>query len=268
VFYVKLYVHSLVDKLKWFYKNAWCYNKIYQFSNFRGNIYWHLHVPFSHFSVSWLSELQFGVIYLETWVANNPTLHYRHLNFILVSLLLAVHTQHWILLHCLSQSLLCLVSRLFSWLVDGAWFPCLVFKMLSGEGSASVRGVSVCRNPLGPLVNLLASDTVNGQLILTVHCAKFVPVTHSVWLLSKNDFNLLIKVRQSPSLQTRPDSVGQASAVPGLSHVIALHGGGLSVELQRLNMDLHQNNVTLRHIPANPAAVEKQWVLHILGVYL
>ena len=29
VFYVKLYVHSLVDKLKWFYENARCYNKIY-----------------------------------------------------------------------------------------------------------------------------------------------------------------------------------------------------------------------------------------------
>jgi len=29
VFYVKLYVHSLVDKLKWFYENAQCYNKIY-----------------------------------------------------------------------------------------------------------------------------------------------------------------------------------------------------------------------------------------------
>ena len=27
--YVKLYVHSLVDKLKWFYVNARCYNKIY-----------------------------------------------------------------------------------------------------------------------------------------------------------------------------------------------------------------------------------------------
>jgi len=29
VFYVKLCVHSLVDKLKWFYENARCYNKIY-----------------------------------------------------------------------------------------------------------------------------------------------------------------------------------------------------------------------------------------------
>jgi len=30
VFYVKLYVYSLVDKLKWFYENALCYNKIYK----------------------------------------------------------------------------------------------------------------------------------------------------------------------------------------------------------------------------------------------
>jgi len=34
VFYVKLYAHSLVDKLKWFYKNAWCCNKIYELSLF------------------------------------------------------------------------------------------------------------------------------------------------------------------------------------------------------------------------------------------
>jgi len=30
VFYVKLYEHSLVDKLKWFYENARCYSKIYR----------------------------------------------------------------------------------------------------------------------------------------------------------------------------------------------------------------------------------------------
>jgi len=30
VFYVKLYVHSLVDNLKWLYENARCYNKIYE----------------------------------------------------------------------------------------------------------------------------------------------------------------------------------------------------------------------------------------------
>jgi len=28
---MKLYVHSLVDKLKWFYENARCYNKIYYY---------------------------------------------------------------------------------------------------------------------------------------------------------------------------------------------------------------------------------------------
>jgi len=33
VFYVKLYAHSLVDELKWFYENARCYNKSY-------NVYW------------------------------------------------------------------------------------------------------------------------------------------------------------------------------------------------------------------------------------
>ena len=30
VFYVKLYLHSLVDKLKWFYENARCYSEIYE----------------------------------------------------------------------------------------------------------------------------------------------------------------------------------------------------------------------------------------------
>ena len=32
VFYVKLYVHSLVDKLKWIYENARCNTKIYRSS--------------------------------------------------------------------------------------------------------------------------------------------------------------------------------------------------------------------------------------------
>jgi len=34
VFYVNLYVHSLVDNLKWFYDNARCYNKIFQVRTF------------------------------------------------------------------------------------------------------------------------------------------------------------------------------------------------------------------------------------------
>ena len=69
--------------------------------------------------------------------------------------------------------------------------------------------------------------------------------------------SLPIEVRQSPSLQTRPDSVTQGSTVPGLSHVIAPRRGGLSVELQR-RKDPHQNNTTLRHVRATPADVEKQ----------
>ena len=43
-------------------------------------------------------------------------------------------------------------------------------------------------------------------------------------------------------------------------------GGGLSFELQRLSIDPHQNNTTLRHVPANRAAVVKQWVLHKISI--
>ena len=68
---------------------------------------------------------------LKHWVAHNPTLHSQPLNFVLVSLLLLEHTWHRILLPCLNQCLLCTVSSLFSWLLDGACFPCLVVKMLS-----------------------------------------------------------------------------------------------------------------------------------------
>ena len=121
---------------------------------------------------------------LKRGAAHNPTMHSRHMNLVHISLLLAVHTQHRILLHCLSQCLLCSVSRLFSWLVDGARFPCLVVKMLSGEESALLWGGSVCRNSLGPPLNLRATYTVR-QFTPTVHRAKFVPLTLSVWLLSR-----------------------------------------------------------------------------------
>jgi hypothetical protein len=39
----------------------------YKFRDFTGSIYWHLCVPLFHFSAIWYSEMQFGVIYLETW---------------------------------------------------------------------------------------------------------------------------------------------------------------------------------------------------------
>jgi hypothetical protein len=37
-----------------------------QFSNFSGSIYWHLYVTLFYFSVRWSSEMQFGMINLET----------------------------------------------------------------------------------------------------------------------------------------------------------------------------------------------------------
>ena len=64
----------------------------YQFSNCNGNVYVHFCVPPFHFSVSWSSEMQFGVIYLESGVARNSMLYSRYLNFVLVSLFLAEHT--------------------------------------------------------------------------------------------------------------------------------------------------------------------------------
>ena len=65
-------------------------------------------------------------------------LHSQHLNFILVSLVLAEYTRKQILLHCMSQWLLWLVSSLFSCLVDGASLPCVKVKTLHGEGPSSV----------------------------------------------------------------------------------------------------------------------------------
>ena len=44
----------------------------YQFRNFGGSTYWHLCFSFFHFSVSWSSDVQFGVIYLKTWGGTQP----------------------------------------------------------------------------------------------------------------------------------------------------------------------------------------------------
>jgi hypothetical protein len=40
----------------------------YYFSNYYGNINWHLCTLLFQFSVSWSSEMQCGVIDLETWM--------------------------------------------------------------------------------------------------------------------------------------------------------------------------------------------------------
>jgi hypothetical protein len=59
----------------------------YQFSNFSGDIYLHLWVLPFNISVSWSSEMQFGVIYLKTWGSTQPcvaflTLEFRSCSFV------------------------------------------------------------------------------------------------------------------------------------------------------------------------------------------
>jgi hypothetical protein len=98
--------------------------------------------------------MQFGVIYLETLGSMPPCVAFSSLEFCFVSLFLVEHTLHRTLSHCVIQCLLCLVSSLFSWLVDGVCLPCLAVKMLSGVGSLLIRGGSVRLNPLRPSVNL------------------------------------------------------------------------------------------------------------------
>ena len=97
----------------------------YRFSNYNGNIFLQKCVPFFHFSVSWFSELQFGVIYIKAWGSTQPYVISLHLYFVLVPLFLAEYTWNQILLHCISQCLLYLESSLFSWLVDGVSLLCL-----------------------------------------------------------------------------------------------------------------------------------------------
>ena len=77
----------------------------YQFSNYSSNIYLHLCVPLFNFSVSCSSEIQFCMIYLETWGSTQPYVAFSTLDFRSFSLSLAEHTCHRILLHCISQCL-------------------------------------------------------------------------------------------------------------------------------------------------------------------
>jgi len=98
------------------------------FSNFSGSIFWHLWVQLFHFSFSWSLEMQFGVIYLKTQDNTQPYVALSVLEFHFCFFVLVKNTQHQILLHCICQCLLWLVSSLFSWLVDGACLPCLAVK--------------------------------------------------------------------------------------------------------------------------------------------
>ena len=64
--------------------------------------------------------------------AHNSMLKSWHLYFVHVSLFLAKRTWHWILLHCMSQCLLCLESSPFSWLMDSAHLLCFA---IWGQGT-------------------------------------------------------------------------------------------------------------------------------------
>jgi hypothetical protein len=102
------------------------------FSNFNDNIYWHLCVLCFYFSVISSSETQFGVIHLKTWDGTQTYVAFSPLECCSCLFVFWQDTQCWILLQCISQGVLWLVSRLFSWHMDGA---CHAVKMSSGEGS-------------------------------------------------------------------------------------------------------------------------------------
>jgi len=72
--------------------------------------------------------MQFVVIYLDTQDSTQPYVALSVLEFHFCFFVLVENTQHQILLHCICQRLLWLVSSLFSWLTDGACLPCLAVK--------------------------------------------------------------------------------------------------------------------------------------------
>jgi hypothetical protein len=89
---------------------------------------------------------------LKHGVAHNPMLHSHTWFFWRGGG--AQLTWHQILIYGINHCLLCLVSSLFSWLIKGACFSCLVVTTPSGEGSLLVWGGFVCHNPLRPPANL------------------------------------------------------------------------------------------------------------------
>jgi hypothetical protein len=83
-----------------------------------------IHTDICVFSFSVLVSVdpqKWGVVWYTSKlvIAHNPMLHSQHLNFVHVSLFLANQTRQRILLLGISQCLLCLVSSLASWHVDG-----------------------------------------------------------------------------------------------------------------------------------------------------
>ena len=117
----------------------------YPFSNYSGNIYLELWVALFQLSVNRFSEMQFGVKYLETWGGTQPYFAFLTLAFVLISWFLADHTRPRILLHCMSQCLLCLEFSFFIWFMDGACLLCLAVNIAhSLTQHLSKSGLAVC----------------------------------------------------------------------------------------------------------------------------
>jgi len=102
--------------------------------------------------------MQFSVIYLKTWGDTQPYVAFSTLGF--HSFLCSWWNTHGTKFsyNALAR-VCCLVSSLFSWLMDGACLPSLAIKTTSGEGSLFVWSGCVCRNPHRSPVNLWTTGT-------------------------------------------------------------------------------------------------------------
>jgi len=153
-------------------------------------------------------------------------------------------------------------------------------KILSGEESLLMCGGSVYCNSLGSPVNLWTTGTGGWQFVLWIHCVMFIsvvsPLFLSLWaemssssdecasesgcvissVISRSVRFLLVAIllsalRRSLAYTKRNTFclfMIWASALPGLSHVIAQHGTDPSVELKTdISINLH-----FRRVRRNP----------------
>lgn len=212
---------------------------------------------------------------LKHRVAHNLMLHSHHLNFVVVSLFLTEHTWHRILSHCISRCVLCLVSCLFRWLVEGTCFPALVVKTLSAEGFLMIWGSSfvitqwdACK----PVDYKYSRSTVCQSTVWHLclwhhlcHC-QYHCYSSSMSESSSNTSSVMspsvmfslctakctLKTQQTQHFLTV--FVIQVSAVPGLSHVAALRAEKTDLVMilqfkKVLKKSLQQNDKQLPLVP-------------------
>jgi hypothetical protein len=127
---VKVLLLSLCYFMKHFYQfhnhftsiisSRMCSWKKYQLSNYSSNIYLHLRVQFFYFIVSWSSQMQFCVIYPETWPSIQPHIASWTHWFLLFFLVFSLGNTHRLVV------VEFYVKSFYMWLVDGAFLPGLV----------------------------------------------------------------------------------------------------------------------------------------------